>query len=109
MPLSELSELSNPALAGVMERAVGPWGATLINGGVVLSLVGAMLGYTVLSAECPYEAAAQGGFVKAFARVNKKGAPIVTLVVTNLIIEMFLVIMLFSESTYQSSTRCPPA
>ena len=101
MPLSELSELSNPALAGVMERAVGPWGATLINGGVVLSLVGAMLGYTVLSAECPYEAAAQGGFVKAFARVNKKGAPIVTLVVTNLIIEMFLVIMLFSESTYQ--------
>ena len=74
MPLSELSELSNPALAGVMERAVGPWGATLINGGVVLSLVGAMLGYTVLSAECPYEAAAQGGFVKAFARVNKKGA-----------------------------------
>ena len=99
--LSELSELSNPALAGVMERAVGPWGATLINGGVVLSLVGAMLGYTVLSAECPYEAAAQGGFVKAFARVNKKGAPIVTLVVTNLIIEMFLVIMLFSESTYQ--------
>ncbi len=101
MPLSELSELSNPALAGVMERAVGPWGATLINGGVVLSLVGAMLGYTVLSAECPYEAAAQGGFVKAFARVNKKGAPIVTLVVTNLIIEVFLVIMLFSESTYQ--------
>ncbi len=101
MPLSELSELSNPALAGVMERAVGPWGATLINGGVVLSLVGAMLGYTVLSAECPYEAAAQGGFVKTFARVNKKGAPIVTLVVTNLVIEAFLVIMLFSESTYQ--------
>ena len=75
MPLSELSELSNPALAGVMERAVGPWGATLINGGVVLSLVGAMLGYTVLSAECPYEAAAQGGFVKAFARVNKRARP----------------------------------
>ena len=47
--------------------------------------------------------------MKAFARVNKKGAPIVTLVVTNLIIEMFLVIMLFSESTYQSSTRCPLA
>ena len=46
-------------------------------------------------------AAVQGVFVKAFARVNKKGAPIVTLVITNLIIEMFLVIMLFSESTYQ--------
>ena len=101
MPLSDLAELSNPALAGVMEHAVGPWGATLINAGVVLSLVGAMLGYTVLSSECPYEAAAQGSFVKAFARVNKKGAPIVTLVVTNVIIEIFLIIMLFSDSTYQ--------
>lgn len=35
MPLSELSELSNPALAGVMERAVGPWGATLDRKSVV--------------------------------------------------------------------------
>ena len=101
MPLSELAELSNPALAGVMERAVGSWGATLINAGVVLSLVGAMLGYTVLSAESPYEAAAQGSFVKAFAKTNKKGAPIVTLVVTNCIIEAFLILMLFSDQTYQ--------
>lgn len=101
MPLSELAELPNPALAGVMEHAVGPWGATLINFGVVLSLVGAMLGYTVLSSEMPYEAAVQGSFIKAFAKTNKKGAPIVTLVVTNLVIEVFLVIMLFSDSTYQ--------
>ena len=43
MPLSELAQLENPALAGVMEHAVGQWGAILINGGVVLSLVGAML------------------------------------------------------------------
>lgn len=101
MPLSELAELSNPALAGVMERAVGSWGATLINAGVVLSLVGAMLGYTVLSAESPYEAAAQGSFIKAFAKTNKKGAPIVTLIVTNCIIEAFLILMLFSDQTYQ--------
>lgn len=101
MPLSELAELPNPALAGVMEHAVGQWGAILINGGVVLSLVGAMLGYTVLSSESPYEAAEQGVFIKAFAKTNKKGAPIVTLVVTNIIVEAFLIIMLFSDSTYQ--------
>ena len=39
--------------------AVGPWGAVLVNGGVALSLVGAMLGYTVLASESPYEAAVQ--------------------------------------------------
>ena len=101
MPMSELAQLENPALAGVMEHAVGQWGAILINGGVVLSRVGAMLGYTVLSSESPYEAAEQGVFIKAFAKTNKKGAPIVTLVVTNIIVEVFYVIMLFSDSTYQ--------
>lgn len=101
MPMSELAQLENPALAGVMEHAVGKWGAVLINGGVVLSLVGAMLGYTVLSSESPYEAAEQGVFIKAFAKTNKQGAPIVTLVVTNIIIEVFYIIMLFSDSTYQ--------
>ncbi|MEG1826539.1 MAG: basic amino acid/polyamine antiporter [Gordonibacter sp.] len=101
MPLSQLAELENPALAGVMEVAVGQWGAILINCGVVLSLVGAMLGYTVLSSESPYEAAEQGVFIKAFAKTNKKGAPIVTLVVTNIIIEAFLIAMLFSDSSYQ--------
>ena len=101
MPLSELAELPNPALAGVLEHAVGQWGATLINGGVVLSLVAAMLGYTVLSSESPYEAAEQGVFIKAFAKTNKKGAPIGTLVVTNIVVEVFLIAMLFSDSTYQ--------
>ncbi|MCI8468382.1 MAG: amino acid permease [Eggerthellaceae bacterium] len=101
MPLSELAGLENPALAGVMEHAVGPWGAFLINFGVALSLIGAMLGYTVLASESPYEAAEGGVFIKQFAKVNKNGAPVVTLVVTNLIIEAFLISMLFSDESYQ--------
>lgn len=72
MPLSELAQLENPALAGVMEHAVGQWGAILINGGVVLSLVGAMLGYTVLSSESPYEAAEQGVFIKPSPRRTRR-------------------------------------
>lgn len=101
MPREQLAELSNPSLAGIMEYAVGPWGATLINGGVVLSLLGGMLGYTVLSSESPYEAACQGVFTKSFAKTNDKGAPVVTLVASALIVEAFLVLMLFNEATYQ--------
>lgn len=101
MPLADLASLENPALAGVMEHAVGPWGAFLINFGVALSLIGAMLGYTVLASESPYEAVEGGVFIRQFAKVNKNGAPVVTLVVTNLIIEAFLISMLFSDSSYQ--------
>ena len=49
----------------------------------------------------PYEAAEQGVFIKAFAKTNKKGAPIVTLVVTNVIIERSSWSCCFSDSTYQ--------
>lgn len=101
LPLSELAELDTPSFAGVLEAAVGPWGATLINAGVALSLVGAMLGYMVLCSEMPYEAAEQGSFVRAFAKTNKKGAPVVTLVVTGIVVELFLIAMLFSDKTYQ--------
>lgn len=101
LPLADLATLENPALAGVMEAAVGPWGALLVNCGVVLSLVGAVLGSTMVSSESPFEAARQGVFIKAFAKTNKRGAPIVTLVVTNVIIELFLVAMIFSQQTYQ--------
>ncbi len=101
MPRAELAELSNPSMAGVLEAVVGPWGAALINLGVALSLLGAMLGYTIISSECPHEAAKQGVFPKVFAKENRKGAPVVTLTVTCLIVQAFLVIILFSEQTYQ--------
>ena len=101
MPLSELANLENPALAYVMQAAVGDWGAVLINFAVSLSLIGAMLGYTVLASESPFEAAEEGVFIRAFAKTNAKGAPVVTLVVTNIIIELFLITWLFTDSTYQ--------
>lgn len=102
MPLDELAALENPPLANLMEYAVGEWGAILINFGVVLSLVGAMLGYVVLTAESPFEAAQQkAGFPSFFAKTNEKGSPVGTLVLNACIIEIFLLIMMFSDNTYQ--------
>ena len=101
MPRAELAALANPSMAGLLEYVVGPWGAALVSLGVVLSLLGAMLGYTIISSECPHEAAEQGVFPKIFMKKNKNGAPIVTLTITCVIVQLFLVVILFSEQTYQ--------
>ena len=101
MPAEEIAELSNPQLAGILESAVGPWGAALINLGVILSLAGALLGWTIIAADCPYSAAQQGVFMKAFARSNEKGSPAFSLFLTNGIIQVFLIILYFNSSTYQ--------
>lgn len=101
MPAEEMAELPNPQMAGILETAVGPWGAALINIGVILSLAGALLGWTIIAADCPYSAAQQGVFMKAFAKSNKNDSPAFSLWLTNGIIQLFLIVIYFNESTYQ--------
>lgn len=101
MPADQIAQLENPQLAGILREAVGPWGATLVNLGVILSLAGALLGWTIIAADCPYSAAQQGVFMKAFAKDNKHGSPAFSLFVTNGIIQAFLIIVYFNASTYQ--------
>ncbi|WP_324825730.1 basic amino acid/polyamine antiporter [Sinanaerobacter sp. ZZT-01] len=97
----ELAELGNPPMAGVLYHVVGTWGATLVNFAVIVSLAGATFSYTILAAESAYAPAAQGCFPKFFASENKKNAPFGSLILSNLIIQVFLIIVLFNESTYQ--------
>jgi arginine:ornithine antiporter/lysine permease len=97
----ELAALDNPQMAGILETAVGPWGAVLVNIGVILSLAGALLGWTILAADCPYSAAKQGVFTKAFTRANSHGSPTFSLYLTNGLIQLFLIVSLFSDSTYR--------
>lgn len=102
MPVSELARLENPQMAGILEYAVGPWGAAMVNIGVILSLAGALLGWTIIAADCPYSAAKQGVFMKIFARANRNGSPSFSLYLTNGIIQLFIIVVFFSASTYQA-------
>lgn len=100
MTTEELASLDNPQMAQILEFVVGSWGAKLVNIGVIISIMGALLGWTIIAAECPYEAAKQGVFTKAFAKSNRNGSPAVSLIITNLIIQGFLLVILLSESSY---------
>ncbi|MEG0133183.1 MAG: basic amino acid/polyamine antiporter [Clostridium sp.] len=101
MPRAELAELGNPPMAEILKTVVGPWGAVLVNLGVIISLAGATLGYTIIASECPYLAAKNGVFSKVFAKENKNGAPVNSLFLTNGVIQIFLIITYLNESTYQ--------
>ena len=106
MPRAQMAELATPSMAGILEHAIGPVGASIVNLGVVLSLLGAMLGYVIIAAETPFEAARQGVFPKSFARTNKNGAPIVTVLISAGITQLFLIVSVFSSSTYQFFYAC---
>ncbi|MCC6205791.1 MAG: arginine-ornithine antiporter [Hyphomicrobiales bacterium] len=98
----ELAALKNPSMAGVLEAVVGPWGAILINLALVVSVVGAFLAWTLLAAEIPHVAGKDGTMPKFFGHENARGVPSTSLVITNLLVQAFLVITLFAQSTYQA-------
>lgn len=100
VPHDTLATLENPQMSGILETAVGAWGAILVRIGIILSICGAILGWTILACEAPYQASEQGVFMKAFSKVNKHGAPIFSTIVTTLIIQFFIIVSYFSESAY---------
>lgn len=100
MSRPEVAGLDNPSMAYVFESVVGKWGATFINLGLIISVLGAWLGWTLLASEIPYLAGKTGLFPKWFAKENKNGAPINSLWMSNGLIQVFLLSFLFTEQAY---------
>ncbi|TPG77921.1 arginine-ornithine antiporter [Pseudomonas mandelii] len=102
MTQPELAKLQNPSMAAVLEHVVGPWGAVLISVGLIISLLGALLSWVLLCAEIMF-AAAKDHTMPAFLRKeNANQVPVNALWLTNAMVQLFLIITLFSASTYLS-------
>jgi arginine:ornithine antiporter/lysine permease len=97
----ELAGLKVPSMAGVFEPLVGAWGAALINIGLIISVGGAFLSWTLLCAEIPFTCGKDGTFPKWFSVENANGSPANSLWATNVLIQLFLILSLFSQSAYQ--------
>ena len=102
MTQSELAKLQNPSMAAVLEHVVGHWGAVLISVGLIISLLGALLSWVLLCAEIMFAAAKDHTMPEFLRRENANHVPANALWLTNAMVQIFLVITLFSNSTYLS-------
>ncbi|UXR35700.1 arginine-ornithine antiporter [Staphylococcus simulans] len=98
---NQISELSSPSMAALLAHIVGPWGSVVTNIGLIISVLGAWLGWTLLAGELPFIVAKDKMFPKWFAKQNKNGAPVNSLLITNILVQLFLISMLFTDSAYQ--------
>ena len=96
----ELAALKNPSMAGVLERAVGTWGAVLIYVGLIVSVGGGFLAWTLLAAESLFTPAGDGVMPKWLGRQNGNGVPANALWLTNGMVQVFLLVTLFSKASY---------
>lgn len=91
---------SSASMANVLEQIVGPWGSVLVRIGLVISVAGAFLSWTLFAAEIPYRAAKEGMLPAVFATENAKGSPAGSLWITNIFVQIFLIVTLYSNATY---------
>lgn len=102
MSQNELAQVANPSTAGILEKSVGPWGAWVMNTGLVISVLTSWLAWTMVTAQIPQAAAQDGTFPKAFAKENKNQAPSVSLVVTSFAMQLFLLLVYFSNNAWNT-------
>jgi len=100
MTQPELATLQNPSLAAVLEHIVGPWGAVLISVGLVISLLGALLSWALLCAEILFSTAKDKTMPAFLTKENANHVPVNALWMTNVMIQLFLLITLISAGTY---------
>ncbi|MCM6016012.1 amino acid permease [Klebsiella pneumoniae] len=100
VPRSELAEMRNPSMAGLMVRLMGSWGEIVIAAGLIVSVCGAYLSWTIMAAEVPFLAATHKAFPRLFARQNSNNAPSSSLWLTNISVQVSLVLNWLTGSDY---------
>ena len=88
MPQEQLAALKNPSMAGVLTQVLGPWGGTLINLGMIVSVGGAFLAWTLLASEIMFNTSRgeHGTGPHVFRITNSKGTPSGALWLSNLLV-----------------------
>lgn len=101
MNRAQLAGLHNPSMAYILQAAVGKWGATLINLGLVISILGALLGWTLITAEMPYSTSLDN-IMPSFLKIeNRNGTPIWSLILTTGFTQIWLLFSYFFNSGYE--------
>ena len=97
---SQLADMRQPSMAGVLEEALGPWGGVFISVGLLVSVLGAYLAWSLLAAEVLFMAAKDGLVPRGLAGENQNKVPSVALWLTNGLVQLFLILTLFAREAF---------
>jgi arginine:ornithine antiporter/lysine permease len=99
-PRAAIAGVQNPSLAGALELAVGHWGAVLISIGVLISVLGAYLAWSLICAEVLFAAAKSQDMPKLFAAQNSNRVPANALWLTNIVVSLFVISTYWSRDAF---------
>jgi arginine:ornithine antiporter/lysine permease len=87
-------------MATVLEAVVGHWGAIFVSVGLIVSVLGAYLAWSLICAEVLSIAAKTKDMPRVFATENQNRVPAAALWMTNIIVQLFVISTYWSNDAF---------
>ncbi|VVD60969.1 arginine-ornithine antiporter [Pandoraea iniqua] len=100
LPRTDVAGMRQPSMAAVLEQLVGPWGGLFVSIGLVVSVLGAYLAWSLICAEVMFAAAKNKDMPVLFAKENANEVPANALWITNIIVQLLVASTYFSRDAF---------
>ena len=97
---ADIAGMRQPSMAAVLESVVGPWGAIFVSIGLLVSVLGAYLAWSLICAEVMFTAARTKDMPSVFARENANKTPVVAVWVTSAVVQLIVVTTYWSRDAF---------
>jgi arginine:ornithine antiporter/lysine permease len=97
---AEIAGIRQPSMAGVLEAVVGHWGAVFISVGLLVSVLGAYLAWSLICAEVLFAAGKSGDMPRVFSTENANKVPAAALWLTNIVVQLFVISTYWSQDAF---------
>jgi arginine:ornithine antiporter / lysine permease len=94
---ADIAGMRQPSMASVLEAVVGHWGAVFVSIGLLISVLGAYLAWSLICAEVLSAAGRTKDMPMIFGTENENKVPAAALWLTNIVVQLFVI------STYWST------
>lgn len=96
----DIAGLRQPSMAAALEAVVGHWGAVFVSIGLLISVLGAYLAWSLICAEVLFTAARTDDMPRIFGNENRAKVPAAALWLTNIIVQLFVISTYFSGDAF---------
>jgi arginine:ornithine antiporter/lysine permease len=97
---ADIAATRQPSMGAVLEAVVGPWGAVFVAMGIIVSVLGAYLAWSLICAEVLSAAARTRDMPAIFARENRNKVPAAALWLTNIVTQLFVISTYWSQDAF---------
>ena len=95
LPQAEIAALQQPSMAGVFQALAGTSGGVFVSIGLLVSVLGAYLAWTLMAAEVLFAASKTSDMPQFLRAVNRKNVPSNALLVSTAMTQLILIVTTF--------------